>query len=396
MNILYVSTTCSKKSISKIFATSNIKIGQSIQKFNHLLLDGFIKEQVRVTALSLVPVNSTTIRQLDIKRKEIENGIEYLYLKNSHGKYVNVISTFISSFYRTLTWGFKNRRRDPVIICDVLKVSICMGSLLASRVLRIKTVGLVTDIPGLMVGDKNDIYSRSATFINHKYINNFDSYILLTEQMNEFVNLRKRPYIIMEGLVDSSINSISTQIKDYPKNIIYSGGIYDRYGVKALIDAFMNIDDKSFNLSIYGDGDLKEYIIDCAQKDNRIKYYGVVENTEVVLAQLKASLLINPRPTHEGFAKYSFPSKNMEYMVSGTPVLTTKLPGMPKEYYEYVYFIEEENTNGIEKCLRKIFSMNEKELFEFGMKAKSFVLLNKNNILQSKRVLDFIDSKVRN
>lgn len=395
MNILYVSSTCSKQTISNIFTNSSVTIAQSIQKFSHLLLDGFVKEGAKITALSTAPIDLSIIKELKIERKELENDIEYIYTKASSNNYFNAIATFLSSFYQTIKWGIKNKRKDSVIICDVLKVSICMGSLLASKILQIKTIGLVTDIPGLMVGGKKNLFSRLSSLVNKKYINNFDFYVLLTEQMNELVNLRKRPYIVMEGLVDSTMIEMKSVEKDSPKNIIYAGGIYERYGVKDLIDAFMRIEDESIQLSIYGHGDLKEYLKECSIKDNRVRYFGVVHNKEVVEAQLKATLLVNPRPTHEDFTKYSFPSKNMEYMVSGTPVLTTKLPGMPKEYYNYIFLIEEENVDGIEKALRKIISMDEEEQSALGAQAKKFVLENKNNMVQSKRILKFIDKGLK-
>lgn len=395
MNILYVSSTCSKQTISNIFTNSSVTIAQSIQKFSHLLLEGFVKGSTKITALSTIPINTSIIKELNLERKELENDIEYIYTKASSNNYVNAISTFLSSFYQTMKWGRMNKRKDSVIICDVLKVSICMGSLLASKILQIKTIGLVTDIPGLMVGGKKNLFSRLSFLVNKKYINNFDSYVLLTEQMNELVNLRKRPYIVMEGLVDSTMIEMKSVEKDSPKNIIYAGGIYERYGVKDLIDAFMRIEDESIQLSIYGHGDLKEYLKECSIKDNRVRYYGVVHNKEVVEAQLKATLLVNPRPTHEDFTKYSFPSKNMEYMVSGTPVLTTMLPGMPKEYYDYIFLIEKESVDGIEIALKKIISMDEKELSALGAQAKNFVLENKNNMVQSKRILKFIDKGLK-
>ena len=65
------------------------------------------------------------------------------------------------------------------------------------------------------------------------------------------------------------------------------------------------------------------------------------------------SLTIDENSDDKLVAKYSFPSKNMEYMVSGTPVLTTRLPGMPMEYYPYVYFIEEESADGIAAAKEK-------------------------------------------
>ena len=80
-------------------------------------------------------------------------------------------------------------------------------------------------------------------------------------------------------------------------------------------------------------------------------------------------------------------------MVSGTPTLTTKLPGMPKEYYKYVYLIEDETVEGISNILKDILNRPKEELYNKGMEAKKFVLNYKNNIIQAKKILDMIDRK---
>lgn len=80
----------------------------------------------------------------------------------------------------------------------------------------------------------------------------------------------------------------------------------------------------------------------------------------------------------------------MEYMASGTPLLTTNLPGMPKEYHPYVFLFKEETVDGYAEAIRSALSYSERELVSFGRKAREFVLLNKNNVGQGKRVLEFI------
>lgn len=115
-------------------------------------------------------------------------------------------------------------------------------------------------------------------------------------------------------------------------------------------------------------------------------------NNEVVKAQMQAMLLINPRPSEEEYTKYSFPSKNMEYMVSGRPTLTTYLQGMPKEYLNYVYVIENETEIGIADMITKIVNKSKLELSRKGREAQQFVLVHKNNISQAKKLESFLDS----
>ena len=108
---------------------------------------------------------------------------------------------------------------------------------------------------------------------------------------------------------------------------------------------------------------------------------------------MAATLLVNPRPTGEEYVKYSFPSKTMEYMSTGTPVLTTVLPGMPREYYPYVYLLEDETADGIAAKLREIFALTDEALFQKGCAAREFVLKEKNNVRQAGRILAMLEGK---
>ena len=90
-------------------------------------------------------------------------------------------------------------------------------------------------------------------------------------------------------------------------------------------------------LWLFGSGDMEKDITDYCKSDQRIKYFGMVPREKVVKFEKKAKLLVNPRPTNNEFTKYSFPSKTIEYMASGTPLLTTRLPGIPSEYFDHVF-----------------------------------------------------------
>ena len=124
--------------------------------------------------------------------------------------------------------------------------------------------------------------------------------------------------------------------------------------------------------------------------NKRIIYKGVASNEDVVEAELKASLLVNPRPSREEFTRYSFPSKNVEYMVSGTPLLTTPLSGMPVEYY--VYLFAEETIEGYKATLETVLNLSSVELSDKGKKARNFILTKKNNVVQAGRIIDFMNN----
>ena len=400
MNILYVSTLSSDKKFKEIFENSSNKPQQQEQKFHSLLSKGLMSSVISLYVLSRPPVNKSTDKKVKISRvKETNNDVTYHYLRFIDNPVLKHITLFIDGFINSIKWNFKKRKQERVIICDVLKLSISVSALLASKLCSIKSVAIVTDIPNYMqnytVQKKSPIkhlISNIYRVICNFFMCRYDSYIVLTEQINELVNPSSRPYIVIEGMVDLNMENKPNVLQDKyeEKIVIYAGTLHKKYGVKKLIEAFVKLKMDDARLWLYGSGEMDTEIKNYEKEDHRIKYFGVVANDDVVKEQLKATLLVNPRPSCEEFTKYSFPSKNMEYMVSGTPILTTPLQGIPKEYNDYVYLFEDETINGMTETLEGILGKSKGELHKKGLKAKEFVLREKNNNKQAKRILDMI------
>ena len=399
MKILYISSVCSPKVLEYIFNTAIIKPGQAIQKFHRLLIGGFSKnkEICEIEVLSSLPIspNGHTRKIWNIKTDRW-HGVSFNYVFTLNIPIIKNLIVFILTFSKVLFWRFKNLKEDKIVISDILNISVFWSAFLACKMTKQPIAVIITDLPVHMVSDSRNlsffkrVYLQLGSFI----IKHVDYYIGLTEQMNVEVNPLGKPFLVMEGLVDEAILSLNHEVIPYKekKIILYAGGIYEKYGVKKLLDAFVDLKDENYELHIYGDGDLEDAMTNYTELDTRIHYFGVVPNSVVVQELFNASLLVNPRPASEEFTKFSFPSKNMEYMVSGTPLLTTVLPGMPKEYHEYVYLLEDESLEGFRNTIQEILSKSSTELNAFGKKSKDFVLNNKSNVIQAKRIINFLNS----
>ncbi|GGW40874.1 glycosyltransferase [Arenibacter certesii] len=397
LKILYISSLCSEKTLQYIYDTSINKPEQAAQKFHRLLAQGLAMHEklCSVTTLSTPPVvPSNHNRKLWRLAPEKVDNLKYRYVPFINLPIIKNIGIFIYTFFSVLFLTSFLNKGNKIVLCDVLNFTVSLSSLLASKLTGATTVAIVTDIPGLMVTEnKNEENKQSLYFTTiTRMIQGFDRYVLLTEQMNLVVNPNNRPYIIMEGLVNIKMNKMENNLalKNRLRTLIYAGGLYAKYGVKDLIEAFMLLDNQDVALHLYGAGEMTSEMPSYTNKDSRIIFKGMVPNKLVVQEQLSATLLINPRPTNEEFTKFSFPSKNMEYMVSGTPMITTKLPGMPKEYYPFVYLFETESVVGMMSTLKDVLNKSDEELHHFGQEAKSFVLSKKNNYIQANRILDFL------
>lgn len=392
MQILYISNLSSKKVIDGIHLQSGMNPGFAVQKFSRLIAKGIAHNKTQITALSTPPINRKNSKKVWCQFKnEKEDDVIYNYIPVVNIPGAKNIVAFFNSFFYTLFWGF-SKKKEKAVLFDVLNVSICLGGLLATKINGVQSVGIVTDMPDMMNSRQNSLRGSLISKFNRRYLKYFSKYVFLTEAMNDVINKKQRPYMVMEGLVDvDDFRSTNNGVKEQDDNscftLLYAGGLHERYGLGILVNAVKSIND-NIALKLYGSGPFVEKLN--VEKDERIKYLGVAPNEDICKEEKRVNLLVNPRPTHEDFTKYSFPSKNMEYMLSGTPLLTTKLPGMPKEYYPYVYLIEKESEEGIGDAIRKIMSLPQEEMIEKGAKAREFVLKYKNNNYQGSRILSLI------
>ena len=178
--------------------------------------------------------------------------------------------------------------------------------------------------------------------------------------------------------------------KEIPPCVVYAGGLHEKFGVLKLVQAFTEADIPNYELKLYGSGQAVEKMKELSKENLKIKYMGVVPVSEIEVQERRAVLLVNPRPTSEEFTKYSFPSKTLEYMVSGTPLLTTMLPGIPKEYFDYVYTFGDETVKGMRDTLCRVLNFAPDDLKKKGMAGKDFVLKEKNNVIQGEKIVDFM------
>ena len=77
-------------------------------------------------------------------------------------------------------------------------------------------------------------------------------------------------------------------------------------------------------------------------------------------------------------------------MISGNPVLSTNIAGIPEEYDSYLIKIEATNAKSIASAIKQVADMKKQEREEFGFRAKRFILEEKNAQAQTRKILEFI------
>ena len=261
---------------------------------------------------------------------------------------------------------------------------------------------ILPDFPDFMDLDKsNNILYRLKNKHNHnqllKSTKLIDSFVLLTDQMADGIGIRDiKPYVVIEGMVsDFHTQNNSNQGHDKTKTICYTGTLTKKYGIMDLVKAFQLIDDNEYKLIICGSGEAEPDIRKIALEDSRIEYKGIVSREDAMRIQMTSSVLVNPRKNDGAYTKYSFPSKIMEYMVAGRPIICYKLDGIPDEYDNYLNYVTDNSVESLKNKLIEVLSLDPEQLTNQGVINRRFVIENKNNIIQAQKIIEMVNAVLK-
>lgn len=399
MNILFLGKFYPQTLITTIATDSKGKVGMSNHNFEMSLINGLCQqEDITLECLTVPSAYSFPYNN----RCFFTRGESYQY-KNTHIHSVGFCNLpVIKELWSTIALIFaliKVFSKYEGNKVDVIINTPNNGLLNALRLAKIFTRKKITqtviipDIPA-MVTSMDKQHKIKGLVLKHrntrsmKMTSNSNGLVLLTEAMMDFVD-KPVPYIVMEGIVD--VESMDGESESPTKEVIlYTGTLRKIFGVMNLVQAFQKITDKDVELWICGSGDSEVAIKENANRDSRIKFFGLVDSQTALKMQRQATILVNPRTSEGEYTKYSFPSKTMEYLLSGKSVIINRLPGIPEEYYQYVYTPKDESVDAMAECISCVLAEDRDSRNAKAQSGRNFIVSQKNSRIQTKRILEMI------
>ena len=353
----------------------------------------------------LPDANEKNVRNMqDIKFSHAE-GCNDLLVGYKNVKYLNrLLST------KNLLKVLKKRlrgysRSDEVVVFMYEMRSVCYkaAAVIKRFFPKAKIVLIVPDLPIYMSGSYS-ILKKTLKFldsfsmkIRKKHI---DKYILFAKPMADYLKIPEASYTVVEGSISFSDiqkyeNTKSKLENDILNNktkvVMYSGVIDESYGIIELIKAFDYLG-REYELWITGSGVSSEKVKAMASEKENVRYLGFLPSREdVIQRQKEATALINIRNPKEEASRYCFPSKLFEYMISGTPVISSMIEGIPDEYYSYIIPLDNNSPEEIAKKIACVGNMRDDERRLLVQRAYDFVEKNKNNLTQAKKIISFVE-----
>lgn len=394
MKILFSNCCTSQHTFSTLFLKLKNKPETSIQNYFNLLYKGLKNEGCELFTLCERQISCSEEGIYKKGYEDYDDIGSYYYVPKLLIPGLSQLFSLLTNF--VIAIKIIKKFKPDVIICDLMRFYVSIPTKWATRIYGITVIGFAADVPQMYnhhASKKKSSFLKLIISLYSSAAKDYDAYLILSEYMNELINPNNKQSLIIEGIADK-FHTCSTKKYDTandPTIIMYSGGLHAKYGVKMLIDSVESIQENVI-LWLFGKGDQEDYLksLQCS----KIFFFGYQPRELVVEKQKEAHFLISPRFSSEEYTKYSFPSKIMEYMLSGTPVISTRIKSIPKDYFNHIIPIDIETVEGLQETIKKSIMMSSNERKKIGIGAAMFVEKEKNFCVHGERLNQWLNKIV--
>lgn len=366
------------------------------QRFGTALATALEQSDLVVSRVSVAPASDfPRNRRVLFRSRRHTDGAGTLELG-----FVNVLGlkhlTRYLSARRALTrWA---RRSGPgcVVVHGVNSALLWAALHTATGHAGIRVIPVLTDAPSL-VTPYDTWLTRTLKQFDRRLIRSSlrhcDGVIALTESLAQDLAPGK-PSLRMEGIATSQSRAGPGR-RPAPAidRVVYCGGLRESYGLGLLLDA-VRLSSASWTLAVCGRGPMAAEIEQEAAANPRVQFRGMLTTEEIEDIYAEAALLINPRPIGETMALYSFPSKVLEYLASGRPVMSTALPTLPPDYHDHLILCPDE-PGPLAATIDAFFASDPTGRERRAALARQFILTSRGTAAQGQRMADFLRGQAR-
>lgn len=362
-------------------------------------IQGLREQGIDVTVCCLVPYKHGESQSKYVQYLAVDE--RYKYISYFNLPVMQEVSRFLSAYGIVKKWLKDFCEEDNVILValnNYLPVSVAVNLAKKKAVSLTYTQDLTDDLYSDFVLEQMSLakrllvkpYAKITKAVAEKY----NGYIYVSGKMSEKMNvLHKKPEMVLEGICEPADKLQAMQ--DKKNAVMYAGSLHKKYGIRKILETFSRIDRQDVELWICGKGEMEDEVRRYSARDNRIRYFGFLSHNEIIELEQQARLLINLRDPKEEYTKYCFPGKMFDYMLSGTPVYTTRVEGIGDDYYQHLYFTNTYSEDDMSKDICSILEKEQSELDAFGNSAKDFVLNKASRTNQAHRFIEFVKGMLR-
>ncbi len=383
MNILFLSLMHPRSRYEEIQKNAKHGLQMQIESLQRALLEGIRghqKEGERLAILNALPVGIFPIHYQQWWLRGGQSDENMTELASINLPFLKQWGRKRGAIHQIKRWVKEDPANRTIVMYTIYLPFLQAVWAVKKQVPDLKICVIVTDLPnqlGISSG-RTGWLKKVETWMGNRslaLLGKMDAFVLLTKHMAEVLPAHGKAQVVIEGIIRSQSMEKESENTERP-TFLYTGTLNKELGIADLIKAFGDMPD--CDLWLCGAGDMDEEAKEASQRFKNITYYGFVPQEKAIDLQSKATALINPRSANGVYTRYSFPSKTLEYMRSGKPVLCYHLEGIPSDYDPYLHYIQTEGAQGIVEAVRQLLQMPDETRRQQAMDAKAYVQRFKN------------------
>lgn len=371
-NCLFVGNFFEEKSLAKYLHYSQLSMGNDTYEKNFISILENISESL--SCISFVPI------------PKFSHKFPFLFIKGKHLSKRKTTFDFLP-FINSRIFNFRNyilnksikkkiKTNNPKFVFLSTYHMMPQIKYIKKKFPNIKTILLLPDLPMIEISKLSPfakIYMSKINKLFKKNINNVDLLLPITNQEISFIPFYKNKSMVYESYFDCASFDHFANI-DKKKTILYAGSLNKNYGIMDLVSAFISANIHDYKLIICGNGNSQSSIIEYSKENDNIIYLGQIEHRQVLRLEKESRIIVCPDSEKR---ECSFHSKYLEYLCSGTPIISFYPHGAKKEYIEFLYLVEE-NGGTLESAIKKAINADLENMEQVASKAKHFMKTKKN------------------
>jgi glycosyltransferase involved in cell wall biosynthesis len=308
-------------------------------------------------------------------------------------KPLKVVTVSLAAVARLASWAWRHRGQRRIVCVYNLSMPPAIVVLAAAKATGTRGVALLFDFgrPGVIVPNT---WSWWLDFVvNRHVVRWFDGYVVTTPAIARDLLPGRGAHVMDGGIEPEQLAAASDTARARQASrfrMVLAGTLATHNGVQVALDALALLSDDC-ELIVAGGGPVVSLVRERAERDTRVQYAGVLDVGTLANLYQSADLLLNLKLTQAVDTKYFFPSKFMELLGSGRPVLTTCAGHVADAYAEFVYLLRDETPAGLADAIRQIIAQGVEARERLAAHAREFVLREKTWDVQGRRLAAYLD-----
>ncbi len=380
MKILYISGAMKDGDFNNYVKNAKFSINPSNQNFHYRFLKA-LATQTEINALTLRPFAKGLFDVDELKSEHVkEDNVTFEYLPDKSGRLYKLLKRH-HVLTKTISKVLKDLGEDVVVLVDSMKFALAKAALKAAKKHGAKAYAIITDNPKLL-SNESQLYSRAIFSLYKKY----DGFVTLSSDLNKLANKDNKPSYVFCGFAEAMQNMPRPEEKPY---FFFCGALYERYGILNMIKAFRQLKTDR-ELLIAGHGPLIDEIKKTALEDSPIRYLGLLSREKIHQYEQHADANINPRLFDAELDKYSVPSKVLEYLSSGAPLISTLHTALRQEFSGEAIWVKDGSIDELRKAMDLFLHIQNDDMKKKALLAKEKVLVRYGLKEQGKSIYEFL------